>query len=197
MSGQGLDIGRRLTLDEIDFIRPRGGRGFRWVGRYVGAGDKAMDTTEISGLLSRGLGILPIFELGGAGPWTLTQGEDEGQQARTDALSVGVPLGTPLIASTIDAQVPPDSLVDFLNGVFAGLDGAFIDGIYGDFDICERARESFPALGFFMQTYAWSGPREYAYPAADVYQHANGVTLRDGLVVDLCFAHSPIPWRMA
>ncbi len=191
----GIDVGRKLTLEEVDFLRSRG---YRFVARYLdgtrGASAKALNSDEAAALLSRGFGIVLVFELGGAGPWTFGQGTADGAAARADALALGYPLGAP-ICFAIDEDVAPEQLVDYFNGVFAGLDGAYLEAVYGSWKVCKLARESYPALGFFWQTYAWSAGAEYA--PADVYQHANGVTLRPGLEVDLDIARSAIPWRLA
>lgn len=195
----GIDIGRKLTLDEIDFLRARG---FAFAARYYdgsrGQSAKALSTDEIAALLSRRIGIVPVFETTGTGPFTYDQGKLDGAAARADALAAGQPLGSP-ICFAIDENVDPvassSMLVDYLNGIFGGLDGAYLAGLYGSWAVCKWARENAPALGFFWQTYAWSAGAEYA--PADVYQHANGVTLRPGLVVDLNIARSSVAWRVA
>ena len=195
----GIDIGRKLTLDEIDFLRARG---FGFAARYydgsVGQSAKALSTDEVASLLSRRIGIVPVFETTGQGPFTYDQGKLDGAAARADALAAGQPLGS-AICFAVDESVDPSqvgsALVDYCNGVFDGLDGAYLEGVYGSWSLCKWARESLPALGFFWQTYAWSAGAEYA--PADVYQHANAVTLRPGLEVDLNIARSPIAWRLA
>lgn len=189
----GVDIGRRLSLDEVDFLKQRG---FSFVARYYSltpGNPKNLITSEVAYLHSRRLGIVPVYEETGAPPFDFATGERDGQAAKAMGLDVGQPLGSP-ICFAIDAGTPGE-LVDYFNGVFQGLDGAYLAGVYGSFGVVKMARENFPALGYFWQTYAWSGGSEYE--AADVYQYANGVTLRDGLVVDLDLARSPIAWRIA
>jgi hypothetical protein len=190
----GIDIARKLTLDEYTFLRSRG---FSFAARYLdgtlGLSVKSLSHDEVAIAHSRGVALLPVFELGGA-TFTLAQGSMDGAAARADALALGYPLGFPIVFA-IDADVDPATLVDYFNGVFTGIDGAYVVGVYGSYRVCRYARENFPALGFFWQTYAWSGG--LVYDAADVIQHANGVTLMPGLVVDLDFAASPIPWRLA
>lgn len=194
----GVDIGRKLSLDEYDYLRARGDISF--VARYYdgtrGASAKALSTDEVAIALSRGLAIATVFETTGAGPWTYDQGKLDGAAARADALACGQPLGTPICAA-VDKDVlgDPAQIVGYLNGFFEGLAGAYTMGLYAEFDVIKAARESWPGVAYFWQTYAWSGGREYA--PADLYQYANGVTLRPGLVVDLNIARSPVRWRIA
>lgn len=194
---QGIDIGRRLSLDEVDLLRSRG---FRFAARYY-AGDqsnpKTLTAAEIAYLLSRGFAILPVFQTSANFPgyFTYANGIADGQAARADGLALGQPLGTPIcFAVDTDISDPSAQLTDYFNGVFAGIDGAYLIGIYGEYDVVKFARENFPALGYFWLTYAWSGGRDYI--PADVFQHANGVEIAPGLVVDVNFAADPPPWRL-
>lgn len=193
----GIDIGRRLSLAEIDLLARRE---FGFAARYYAGDDanpKTLTTDEIAALLSRRMGIVPVFQTSGnySGYFSEAQGRIDGAAARADGLRRGQPLGTPILfAVDFDVQAP-DSLVHYFNGVYAGLDGAFDPGVYGEFDVVKLARESWPALVAFWQTYAWS--RGEVYYAADIFQHANGVEVAPGLVVDLNIARAPIPWRLA
>lgn len=194
----GIDIGRKLSLDEINYLA---GSNFGFVARYLdgsrGASPKSLNTDEVAAILSRRLGIVPVFEISGA-VFTGAQGLSDGLAARADALALSMPLGFP-IPFAVDVDVvgdPGNTLVDYFNGVFQGLDGAYTAGVYGEYDVCRFARENFPALGYFWQTYAWSAGKVYA--PADVLQHANGVSLMGGqLVVDLNSAPTPPRWRIA
>ena len=194
----GIDIGRRLSIEEIDYLARSN---FGFVARYVDGGGtanpKCLTSDEVAALLSRRLGIIPVFEIGG-NVFTGTQGLSDGRGARRDLLALGYPLGLP-IPFAVDVDVvgdPGNQLVDYFNGVFEGLDGAYTAGVYGEYDVCKFARENFPALGYFWQTYAWSAGRIYA--PADCFQHANGVDLMGGqLRVDLNSAATPPRWRIA
>ncbi len=184
----GVDRLVPFSVDECDFLRARG---FTFAARYL----KNLSGGEVASLLSRRLGIVPISEEGGAGPWTYLSGKTQAATDRARALAFGCPLGSPIIFA-IDTDADPQTLVDYFNGVFDGLDGAYLGGVYGSYRVVKFARENFPALGCFWQTYAWSAGQVYA--PADIYQHANGVTLRAGMSqVDLNTAISPIPWRLA
>ena len=184
----GVDRLTPFTVDEVDFLRERG---FGFAAQYL----KNLTGDTVAALLSRRLGIVPISEEGGHGPWTFDAGKAQAEVDRNRALAIGCPLGSPIPFAIDDGAPMGPELVDFFNGVYAGLDGAYLAGIYGKHDVCKFARENFPALGFFWLTYAWSAGQDYA--PADVYQHSNGVTLRPGLVVDLNIARSPIVWRLA
>lgn len=189
----GIDIGRRLTLDEVELLRQRG---YSFAARYYALdpnNPKCLVSAEVSYLLSRRLGIVPVFEETGAPPFDFQTGVRDGGAAKAMGLALGQPLGTP-ICFAIDTGQPGD-LTDYFNGVYQSLDGAFLAGVYGDYNVVKIARENLPGLGFFWQTYAWSAGAEYE--AADIYQFANGVTVRDGLVVDLNMARSAVPWRLA
>lgn len=194
----GIDIGRRLSLDEYDLLRARG---FRFVARYY-AGDqnnpKTLTSSEVAYALSRGFAIVPVFQTSANFPayFTYPQGLADGAAARQDGLTLGQPLGTPIcFAVDTDITDPAAQLTDYFNGVYAGMDGAYLIGVYGEYDVIRFARENFPALGYFWLTYAWSGGRDYL--PADVYQHANGVTIAPGLDVDINFAPDAPPWRLA
>lgn len=189
----GIDIGRRLSLEEIVFLKMRG---FRFAARYYALeldNPKTLNTDEIAGLLAHRFGIVPVFEQSGGPPFNYIAGLRDGRAARTFGLAMGQPLGSPTCFAIDVANA--DGLVDYFNGAYDGLDGAYLAGVYGSFGVVKVARENFPALGFFWQTYAWSAGAEYE--AADVYQYANGVELRPGLKVDLNISRSEIPWRLA
>lgn len=197
----GVDIGRKLSTLEVDYLSRSN---FGFVARYLdgtrGASAKAMNNDEVSVILSRRLGIVPVFQKSANFPGYFTgpQGQIDGADARADAIALSMPLGFP-IPFAVDRDVvgdPGSQLVDYFNGVFSGLDGAFVAGVYGEYDVVKFARENFPALGFFWQTYAWSAAKVYV--PADVFQHANGVPLMGGsLIVDLNSAATPPRWRIA
>lgn len=197
MDGKGIDIGRKLSFEEIDLLHSRG---YRFVARYYdgskGTSPKALDTVEIAKLFSLRFAIVPVFETDSRNPayYTYDQGVADGNAARSDALAIGQPLGTP-IAFAVDADVDPSALLDYLNGAFIGLEALYLLGVYGSYKVVKYADENYPAVGFLWQTYAWSGG--LYYPASNVYQHANGVPITPTFVVDKNIATTDIPWRLA
>lgn len=193
----GIDIGRRLTIQEVDYLA---GSNFGFVARYVdgsrGANPKCLNNDEVAAILSRRLAIVPVFETTGAGPWDFSTGLSHGGGARSDLIGLSMPLGFPVPFAVDEGAVSGGELEQYFNGVYEGLDGAYCAGVYGKYDVVKYCRENFPALGIFWQTYAWSAGGVYA--PADVYQHANGVSLMRGqLVVDLNSAATPPRWRIA
>ena len=196
---RGIDIGRKLTLEEVDLLRSRG---YRFAARYLdgskGSSAKAIDTAEAAYLLSRGFGIVLVFQTSAnyAGYFTYAQGLADGQAARADALALGAPLGMPIcFAVDVDVTDPDAQLLDYVNGVFTGLDGAYQLGVYGEHAVVKHADENWPAVAYLWQTYAWSGGVYYV--PSDVYQHANGVEVRPGLIVDENKATTLPVWRLA
>lgn len=193
----GIDIGRRLTIEEIDYLARSN---FSFVGRYVdgsrGANPKCLNNDEVAAILSRRLAIMPVFETTGAGPWDYATGKAHGAGGRGDCLALSMPLGFPLPFAVDEGAIDGPDLVGYFNGVYEGLDGAYCAGVYGKESVVRYCRELFPALGFFWQTYAWSAGAVYA--PSDAYQHANNIALMRGqLVVDLDSAPTPLRWRIA
>ena len=196
----GIDIGRKLNLDEVNYLAASN---FGFVARYISgdpANPKNMNSDEVAAILSRRLGIVPVFQNSAnfSGYFTRAQGVADGQAARAALIALSCPLGLPVCFAvdfnTAGGDIP--ALTEYFNGVFEGLDGAYVAGVYGEYDLMKFARENFPALGFFWQTYAWSAAQVYA--PADVLQHANGVALMQGqLICDLNSAATPPRWRIA
>ena len=197
----GVDIGRRLSLDEIDLLDRRE---FKFAVRYyAGVGEapwtdnpKTLTSEEVAYLGARRMGIVTVFQNSGnsSSYFTYSQGLMDGKAARAFGLLLGQPLGTPIFFAVDTDFGDPSGLTDYFNGVYQGLDGAYDAAVYGEFDVVKFAREHFPALTAFWQTYAWS--RGEVYWAADYFQHRNGYELAPGLVVDLNTAHGEIPWRL-
>ena len=197
----GIDIGRRLTWDEIRLLDERE---FKFALRYyAGLGDqpnfgnpKTLLSEEVAFLHQRRMGIAPVFQNGSntGAYFNGTQGLADGKAARAFGLARGQPLGTPIFFAVDMDFGDPAQLAHYFNGVFTGLDGKYDAAVYGEFDVVRHCRENFPALTAFWQTYAWSAQK--VYWAADFFQHLNGFVVTSGLTVDLNTAHGEIPWRL-
>lgn len=188
----GIDIGRALTMDEVDkIIVPRG---HVFVFRYL----DRLSTSEIAMILSRRLALGLFYERTGKGDLTYDAGKAAGADARSLALALGVPLRCGIYdadATDVDVDPTTQGFVDRANGFFDGLDGAYVAKVYGSYRVCKFVRENFVAYGGCAQTYAWSGGQ--VYDPADAYQYANGVALSPTLTVDLVHADDLPEWRIA
>lgn len=194
---RGIDIGRRLTLDEVNLLRARNiDTLFRYIGPDAQFGyAKGLDGAEVAGILSRGMGIVPIMQKTANVPgyFTAAQGAQDGADARAWLLQVGAPLGIPCIFPVDTDMGDPGTQANvYFNAVFNGLDGAYDLGVYGEFDLIEAVAKFYGGVTYTWQTLAWSGGKISAL--ADAYQF--GPTTIGSVVGDLNVVRTDPQWRL-
>lgn len=162
--------------------------GFRFAGRYIGAGtdDKQLHADEIAALNGAGLAIVSLVEGGSRGALSgYLTGVTQGQLALDDVNQLGIPADRPMYAA-IDWDFHAGDMAavgQYLDGL-ASVIGRERVGVYGGYQAVRWAREQWGARWLF-QTYAWSAGQWY--PAAQLRQTLNGQEAAGG-TVDLCLA---------
>lgn len=152
-----------------------------FVFRYLTGAGKSMSYAELSSLTKRGIGVGVVMEtsaqaaLGG-----YAVGRYQAHSAIAARSNLGMSPET-VISFAIDWDVTNTQMNtkvrEFFRGVFSLLPERLV-GIYGGY----RAIAMAPTMGFYWQTYAWSGGRVHS--RTHLYQYKNGVS-RNGGTVDL------------
>jgi hypothetical protein len=160
---RGIDIGARLTFDQLDSLR---GYGVEVIGRYYFDGTdtnpKTLTRSEARYWLGQGGAILPIMEKTGS-VFTYAQGLIDGNDAVADALRCGQPRGTPIMFASDTFVAPADypKVLDYLNGAISNLHQFHPCWLYGDLNLLKFAAMNWPAVTGSMlwlaegQTGAW------------------------------------------
>lgn len=162
--------------------------GFRFAGRYIGAGtdDKQLHADEIASLNGAGLAIVSLVEGGSQGALGgYLVGVAHGQLAQADVVQLGIPQDRPMYAAIdFDFQDADQGVVGaYLDGL-ASVIGWGRVGVYGGLRAVQWAHEV-KGVRWLFQTYAWS--HGAWYPAAQLRQTLNGQEAAGGQV-DLCVA---------
>lgn len=191
---RGVDIGRKLSLEEIEFLRARN---IEVIFRYIGPFPKATDPSEISMILSRGIGVMLIGQKTANFPgyFTPAQGAQDGADYRQWSLELGAPLGIPILFPVdTDMSDPATEANGYFNAAYGGLDGAYDLGVYGENDLVEGVARFYGGVTYTWQTPAWS--HGIVSQIADAYQFGS-LEIKPGLVVDLNVVRTDPQWRLA
>jgi len=160
--------------------------GYGCVMRYIGTPGNLKnvtvaeyaDLTSGSGGKVSPVGVGLVYEAGtGDALGGFAAGVLAAKLARADADHVGHPRGRP-IYFTVDRDLVSaadfNAAMEFLRGAGSVLGGAQFVGIYGEYDVIQRARQAGVAR-WFWQTVAWSGGKRD--PNAHLYQRLGQVTV--------------------
>lgn len=160
--------------------------GYVGVIRYCGfpANRKCVTHGEYADMLAHGVGVGLVFEQfandalqGAAG------GRRNAALARAHAADIGFPPGRPIyMACDTDIVTPAQfaTVLDYLRGAGEILGGPQMVGVYGEYDVIDRAATAGVAA-WFWQTRAWSGGRRH--PRAHLLQEL-GTFVVDGIGCD-------------
>lgn len=138
--------------------------GYTGVIRYIGfpANRKCITPGEYADMTAAGVGVALVFEqfagdmLGGR-----ASGARAATLARTHANAVGFPRGRPIYyACDTDVVAAAEfaAVLDYLRGAATVDGGVQLVGVYGEYDVMERAA-AVGVASWFWQTRAWSAGR--------------------------------------
>ena len=157
--------------------------------RYIGFPSrmKCTDPGELADFTRHGLGMALVYEdhtedwlSGHAG------GRTAGARARDHATRIGFPADRPIYMA-VDRDVVTGGeftrMVEYLRGASQALGGTGRTGVYGEYDVCVRAKQAGVAR-WFWQCRAWSGTPVRLFPGRHLYQRA-GTVFVGGISCDI------------
>lgn len=160
--------------------------GYVGVIRYIGfpGRTKCINRAEYADMLAHGVGVALVFEQFAA---DALQGAPGGRRnaalARAHAADIGFPPGRPIyMACDTDIVSPTQfaTVLDYLRGAGEVLGGPQSVGVYGEYDVIDRAATAGVAA-WFWQTRAWSGGQRH--PRRHLMQELGQVVV-DGIDCD-------------
>jgi hypothetical protein len=180
------------------------GAGYVGVVRYIGFDPaqrpKCITAAEYADMDTHGVGVALVYEnqagdmLGGAQAGTVAA-----QRARQWATRIGFPAARPIYYACDTDIVTADqfdAVIDYLRAAAAADGGVGRVGVYGEYDVLERAAAA-GAASWFWQTRAWSGGRVNA--RAQLRQEIGQVTVggvacdRNTLLAEDWGQHNAVP----
>lgn len=151
-----------MTTEGVDFAFPGpnpGGlyrAGKRFVGRYLGAGSKAITQAEYDRLTNAGLEVFFYWEDGaGAALKGRARGVSDAQRAQARLAALRGPSNQRPIYFAVDTDTSADSVRAYFEGVKSVL-GKARSGAYGSYRVVTALR-AWGLVAFTCQTAAWSG----------------------------------------
>lgn len=174
--------------------------GYSGVARYIGFDPalrpKCITAAEYADMTAHGVGVALVYEnVTGDALDGRTAGIVAATRARHWADVIGFPADRPIyMACDIDVVTETQfaAVLDYLRGAGTVLGGPALVGVYGEFDVMERAAAAGVAA-WFWQTMAWS--RRVVSPRANLLQILGQVTV-GGVVCDRSEIHRP-DWGQA
>jgi hypothetical protein len=150
--------------------------------RYIGfpSRTKCTNAGELADFTRHALGMALVYE-DSATDWLggLAGGRAAGARARNHANQIGFPRTRPIYMA-VDRDVVTGgqfaTMVEYLRGASQTVGGVGLTGVYGEYDVCVRARQAGVAR-WFWQCRAWSGTPVKLFPGRHLYQRAGTVNV--------------------
>ena len=162
--------------------------GYRYVGRYLTGGAKAVTKAEAQLIFEAGLKLFPIFQTTANYPeyFTPEKGTADGEAAISAATDLGLPLDT-VIYFAVDTDAPDyqitNSVLPYFKSVFETVSkSAYKVGVYGTRNVCTRVSNKGFAVFSFVSDMStqYSGNLGFKMPQNWAFDQFATVTVGEG-----------------
>lgn len=183
---EAIDCSIRLTSTTAKALKDAG---IVAVGRYLGyknqGWSKTLTPDELKVIQAVGLSVFLIWESNPttSGYFSYNKGISDAKLALEEAAYLGAPNNT-AVYFTVDFDAQSSNMaaiIEYFRGVCEGVNGQYLVGAYGSYNVLLALKTSSYAPNKYYQTYAWSNGS--VFTGNDIYQYQNDITLQ-GVAVD-------------